>query len=72
MIKKNCYIIKYKNNMEKFYTDRSNGGLCDGFITTALQVNEKSLHTKFGVNQTFSDQVMLWTSLLSKKIYKGQ
>jgi hypothetical protein len=48
--------------MEKFFTDRSNGGLCDGFLSTALKVNEKSLHTKFGVNQTYSDQVMLLTS----------
>jgi hypothetical protein len=37
-----------------------------------IQANEKSLHTKFGVNQTYSDQVMLWTSLLRMKINEGQ
>jgi hypothetical protein len=59
--------------MEKFYTERSNGGLCDGFLCTDLQVNKKRLHIKFEVNQTYCDQVMLWTSLLSyKKINIGQ
>jgi hypothetical protein len=58
--------------MEKFYTDRSNRGLCDGFLSTARQVNKKNLHTKFGINQTYNDQVVLWTSLFSKKINKGQ
>jgi hypothetical protein len=52
--------------------DRSNGGLCDGFLCTALQVSEKSLNTKFGGNQTYNDQYMLWTSLLSITIIKGQ
>ena len=38
-----CYIIKNKNTMEKFYTDKSNGGLRDGFLNTALLINEKKL-----------------------------
>jgi hypothetical protein len=29
--------------MEKFYTDRKEGRLCDGFLSTAIQVNEKKL-----------------------------
>jgi hypothetical protein len=45
---------------------------CDGFLSAALSVNEKGLNTKFGVNQTDSDQVMPWTSLSSKKINKEQ
>jgi hypothetical protein len=33
--------------------------------------NNKNLHTKFGANQTYSDQVMVWTNLLNMKIKKG-
>jgi hypothetical protein len=57
--------------MEQFYTDRSNGGLCDGFLSTALKVKEKGLHTKFGVNQTYSDQVMLGQANFVRKLTKG-
>jgi hypothetical protein len=42
MINKAVILLKNKNTMEKVYNDRSNGGLCDGFLSTAFQVNEKS------------------------------
>jgi hypothetical protein len=57
-INKTDILSKNKNTM-----DRSNGGFCDGFLSTAILVNEKSLNTKFGGNHTYNDQVMLWTSL---------
>jgi hypothetical protein len=59
--------------MKIFYTDRSNGGLCDRFLSTALQVNDKKacMYTKFEVNQTYSDQVMLWTSLFTLIKYEN-
>jgi hypothetical protein len=39
-------------------------GLFVRSLSTALQLNGKSFHTKFGVNQTYSDHVMLCISLL--------
>jgi hypothetical protein len=33
---------------------------------------KKACITEFGFNQNYSDQVILWTSLLSMKINKGQ
>jgi hypothetical protein len=39
---KNCYIIKNKNTMEKFNTDISNGGFCDGFLSTPFRSMKKA------------------------------
>jgi hypothetical protein len=62
--------------MEKFNTDISNGGLYGGFLSSMKKAHipnlESSSYTKFGVNQTYSDQDMLWISLSSnKKLTKG-
>jgi hypothetical protein len=37
---------EHKNNIETFYTERLNEGLCEGFLITALQINEKNLNIK--------------------------
>jgi hypothetical protein len=56
--------------MEKFFTDRSNGVLCDGFLSTALQVNIKASIPNWESNKNYSDQVILCTE--GQKINKGQ